>query len=108
MYAYQPVAPLGGEVHYWYYRTVETPDSTVLVSTRYDEALEPRQLVRERIVSQGESPARPCVFFSRLPPERAPRHRPPSLQPALFSFETPDPDRVLVSAVERSAIRLLR
>ena len=98
VYAYAPVAPLGGAPHYWYFRSVETPDSTLLVSTYYDAQFEPRQLVRERIVSQGSLLRDLRLYFPTGTGESAAAQA-EVLQPALFSFEAPDPQRLLVSAV---------
>ena len=98
VYGYEPVAPLGGRAHYWYFRAVETPDSTALVSTYYDAAFEPRQLVRERIVSEGSLLRDLRLYFPTATGESA-AVQAEVLQPALFSFDAPDPDRVLISAV---------
>ena len=98
VYGYAPVAPLGGVPHYWYFRSVETPDSTVLVSTYYEADLEPRQLVRERLVSQGSLLRDLRLYFPTASGESE-AVAADILQPALFSFEAPDPERVFVSAV---------
>ena len=98
VYGYAPVAPLGGRPHYWYFRSVETPDSMTLVSTYYDADLEPRQLVRERIVQEGSLLRDLRLYFPTAAGESV-AVQADILQPALFSFEAPDPDRVLISAV---------
>ena len=98
VYAYEPAPPLGGAPHYWYYRSVETPDSTLLISTYYDAQFEPRQLVRERIVTQGSLLRDLRLYFPTASGESAATQA-EVLQPALFSFEAPDPERLLVSAV---------
>ena len=98
VYGYAPVPPLGGRAHYWYFRSVETPDSAMLVSTYYDAAFEPRQLVRERIVSQGSLLRDLRLYFPTASGESV-AVQADVLQPALFSFEAPDPARVLISAV---------
>lgn len=100
VYAYEPAPESTAEVfpgYYWYYRSVETPDSTVLAATYYDLGGEPLQYVAERIVTEGALLRdlrlyRPTDTTSAVTRARV-------LEPAVFSFRTPDPARVLVSAV---------
>ncbi len=96
-YVYEGVGDAPAPTHYWYYRSVQTPDSTMLVSTFYDAGFQPRQLLNERIVAQG-SLLRDLRLY--LPTDSTSVITEAQvLQPALFSFEPPDTDRVLVSVV---------
>ena len=100
VYAYRP-APGSDSAsfpgYYWFHRAVETPDSLVLTSTRYDEAGQPRQYVAERIVDGGAL-MRDLRLF--VPTDSASVvTQAEVLEPAVFSFLVPLPGRVLVSAV---------
>ena len=97
VYAYESVGPLPQPPHYWFYRSVETPDSLVLTSTFYSAKFEPRQFVNERIVESG-SLMRDLRLFT--PTEGASDAVIADvLAPSLFSFEHPDTSRILVNAV---------
>ncbi len=97
VYAYESVGPLPQPPHYWFYRSVETPDSLVLTSTYYSVDFEPRQFVNERIVETG-SLMRDLRLYT--PTEGASDAVIANvLAPALFSFEEPNPERILVNAV---------
>lgn len=96
-YVYEGTGEQPGPTHYWYYRSVETMDSAVLVSTFYDAALEPRQLMRERIVRSG-SLLRDLRLY--LPTDSGSVVTAAEiLQPAMFSFDPPDTSRLLISVV---------
>lgn len=100
VYAYEPAAGTDAEVfpgYYWYYRAVETPDSTVLAATYYDADGEPRQYVGERIV--GEGALLRDLRLYRPTDSASVVTEADVLAPAVFSFREPDPARVLVAAV---------
>jgi len=97
VYAYESVGPLPQPPHYWFYRSIETLDSIVLTSTYYSADFEPRQFVNERIVQSG-SIMRDLRLFT--PTEGASDAVIANvLAPALFSFEPPDSERILVNTV---------
>lgn len=97
-YVYEGVGEAPAPTHYWYYRSLQTPDSTMLVSTYYDADFQPRQLLNERIVREG-SLLRDLRLY--LPTDTASDITEARvLQPAMFSFQAPDTDRLLVSVVE--------
>ncbi len=96
-YVYEGVGDAPAPTHYWYFRSVQTPDSTMLVSTYYDADFQPRQLLNERIVGLG-SLLRDLRLYLPTAAESTVTEA-EILQPALFSFEPPDTDRLLVSAV---------
>ncbi len=97
-YVYEGVGDAPAPTHYWYFRSVQTPDSTMLVSTYYDAAFQPRQLLNERIVAQGSLLRDLRLYFPTDSASAVTQAR--VLQPALFSFEAPDPDRLLINVVE--------
>ena len=97
VYVYAPADGAAAPPQYWYLRAVQTPDSLVLVTTGYDPDLQPSQLQTERIVATG-SLLRDVRLFVATDTTSAVAVA-TVLQPAQFSFEPPDPDRVLVSAI---------
>ena len=97
VYAYESVGQLPQPPHYWFYRSVKTADSLMLTSTFYSADLQPLQFVNERIVSTG-SLLRDLRLYT--PTDSTSLTTQASIQqPALFSFEEPSSDRVLVSVV---------
>ncbi len=93
---YEYAAADGSEAppEYWYLRSLQTPDSTMLISTLYGADFQPQQLRNERIVPSGSllrdvrlyqaGDSTSSTILSEV------------LQPALFSFEPPDSTRILV------------
>ena len=101
VYAYEGSIDGGFAPYYWFYRSVETPDSTVLTGTYYSYEFEPLQFTNERIVADG-SLRRALRLYS--PTDSISTQTVATvLEPALFSFLEPDPDRLLVSAVRFSS-----
>ncbi|MFK8057918.1 MAG: hypothetical protein AB8F78_17460 [Saprospiraceae bacterium] len=97
VYSYESVGAIQQPPHYWFYRSIETLDSTVLTSTFYSADFEPRQFVNERIVKSG-SLMRDLRLYT--PTEGASDAVISDvLAPALFSFEAPDTARILVNSV---------
>ena len=97
VYAYESVDSPPLAPYAWYFRSVVTPDSTVLASTRYDHYYEPRQFANERIVASG-SLLRDLRVFT--PTDSASTEvQAEILSPALFSFEPPEASRVLINSV---------
>ena len=97
VYAYESVGPLPAPDYYWYYRSVIGRDSTTLAATYYDAGFEPRQFTNERIVPTGVL-RRDLRLFTPTDTTSV-QTQAEVLAPAVFSFEAPDPDRLLVSAV---------
>jgi len=100
VYAYESVGPIQLPPHYWFYRSVETPDSLVLTSTRYTSDFEPRQFVNERIVKSGSLMRDLRLFTPTVGASETVVAD--VLAPAMFSFEIPDTGRILVNAVSFS------
>ena len=98
VYAYEGTGEQAFPPHFWYYRSVIGRDSTTLAATYYDAALEPRQFTNERIVSSGA--LRRDLRLYAPTDSNSQQVVATVLEPAVFSFEAPDPDRLLVSAVQ--------
>ena len=97
VYAYQPVGDAPFPPYYWYYRAVETPDSTMLAGTFYSQDFEPLQFTNERITPTG-SLRRSLRMYT--PTDTASTQVVAEiLAPNLFSFEQPNQARRLTSAM---------
>ncbi len=97
LYTYESVGDAGFGPHYWAYSAKEFSDSTILSGTYYDANRQPRQHITERIVNDG-SLRRSLTLLE--PGDSATNERSATvLEPVVFSFEPPNPDRLLVSAV---------
>jgi len=97
VYAYESVGAVQQPEHYWFHRSIETLDSLVLTSTFYSADFEPRQFVNERIVESG-SIMRDLRLYT--PTDSISKAVVADvLAPALFSFEKPNSERILVNVV---------
>ncbi len=97
VYAYRSVNDSLGDAYYWYYRSYERDDSTLLTGQFYDTSFEPRQFVAERIVPSGA-----LLRELRLFPDGDSADlqiKATILQPAVYSFAEADTGAVLVNAV---------